>query len=84
MAWPGNTGLVHTVATQEFVNAVGYQCQWSGALWVSGPLATGARASPGAAASVVKVGTYVFPGLLLQANHHAFGSERVSKAMTDV
>ena len=55
--------------------------QWSGALWVSGPLA---RASPCAAASVVKVGTHVFPGFLLQANHHAFGSERVSKAMTDV
>ena len=55
--------------------------QWSGALWVSGPLA---RASPCAAASVVKVGTHVFPGFLLQANHHAFGSDRVSKAMTDV
>ncbi len=29
-------------------------------------------------------GTHVFPGFLSQANHHAFGSERVSKAMTDV
>ena len=30
------------------------------------------------------LGTHVFPGFLLQADHHAFGSERVSKAMTDV